>query len=58
MSAKLDQELISLNVGLCSPNSAQRWRTVFLNQRMKTEAVDHAPKALDLLLRHCKASVE
>ncbi len=39
----LDQELISLDVGLCSPNFAQRWGTVFWNQRMQTAAADQAP---------------
>ncbi len=44
MSVMLDQELISLNKGLCFPNFAQRWGKVFWNQRARTEAADQAPK--------------
>jgi hypothetical protein len=40
----LDLELTSLNLGLCSPNFAQRWGNVFWNQRARTEAADQAPK--------------
>ena len=41
---QFDQELFSLNVGLCSPNFAQRWEIVFWKQCLQTEAVDQAPK--------------
>jgi hypothetical protein len=40
----LDQELISLNVGLCSPNFAQRRGNVFWNQSARTKSAYQAPK--------------
>ena len=63
VSAMLEQELISLNVGLCSPilhrGGGQCNETNPRRRRQQIKPKGLIPEiALDFLSRHCDASVE